>query len=287
MVHNEISKVGLMKHGMKQRIVGVIPARMESTRLPRKPLVSLRGHPLIAWVYGHARKVAELDELLIATDSDEIVEWCRSLRIPAMMTSPAHRSGTDRMLEVVTRQTREGSRGNIYVNIQGDEPFVRPEHFKLLLQPFLAGATANASASANQAGRLARGAAKVSTLKVAIKPEEADDPNVVKVVTDSSDRALYFSRSRIPFTRTDAGETTYYKHLGLYAFSVDVLEEFHHWRHRRLELAEGLEQLRFLENGVPIIVLETRQDTIGVDTRADLAAAEEFILQTALEFPEF
>jgi 3-deoxy-manno-octulosonate cytidylyltransferase (CMP-KDO synthetase) len=268
---------------MKKRIVGVIPARLGSTRLPRKPLQILHGHPLIAWVYGNARRATDFNELLIATDSDEIVEWCRSLRIPALLTSPAHHSGTDRILEVMARQTKDGIHADIYVNIQGDEPFVGPEHIKTLLQPFEV-----APAERSSTSRISDlGSPKVTTLKVAIKPAEAADPNIVKVVTDSRGRALYFSRSRIPHDQDGSGEPRYYKHLGLYAFSVEALEEFHHWPRGALESAEKLEQLRFLENGVAMTVIETPRDTIGVDTPADLEAAEDYIKHMGLEFPEF
>jgi 3-deoxy-manno-octulosonate cytidylyltransferase (CMP-KDO synthetase) len=255
---------------MPRRTVGVIPAHLESSRLPRKPLLQILGHPMIAWVYARARAASKLSELLVATDSDEVLEWCRSLRIPVILTSAAHRSGTERIFEVMARQTKDGTRGDVYVNIQGDEPLVDPGHIELLLQPF------------HDSPRLL-----VSTLKVAMSPGDASDPNKVKVVTDSSGRALYFSRSLIPHSRTIGPTPNYYKHLGFYAYSADALEAFRKAPRGQLETSEGLEQLRFLENGIAVTVLESTVDTIGVDTPDDLAAAEEHLRQAGIPFPEF
>src|ERR1039458_2415989 len=145
------------------RVVGVIPARLESTRLPRKPLRDICGKPMIAWVYQNARQAAGIDHVLVATDSAEIESYCRTHAIPVMLTSPAHHSGTDRVVEVMTREPAE-----IYVNIQGDEPMITSDHLERLLIPF----------------QEAPGT-PVSTLKVAIDPASARDPNNVKVVTDA------------------------------------------------------------------------------------------------------
>lgn len=250
--------------------MGVIPARLESTRLPRKPLLAILGHPMVAWVYGRARAGGELSDLVVATDSDEIVEWCRSLRIPAMMTSPSHRSGTDRILEVMAMHHRLGEQADIYVNIQGDEPAIEAEHIHLLLQAF--------NDDPNT---------EVSTLKVTMTPQDALDPNKVKVVTGRDGRALYFSRSPIPCDRDAQGNIAYYKHLGLYAYSASALEKFRSLRPGPLEQAEKLEQLRFLENRIGITVLETRRDTIGVDTEEDLRAVEAYFREAGIPFPEW
>ncbi len=249
-------------------IVGVIPARLASVRLPRKPLRLICGYPMIAWVYARARAARELSDLLVATDSDEILEWCRSLRIPAAMTSPAHRSGTERILEVVARRVKEGTGADIYVNIQGDEPMVDIEHISLLIQPFLEDSST-----------------QVSTLKVRLEPAEAPAPDRVKVVTDSRGNALYFSRNVLPYHRDAPPDAAYFKHLGFYAYSAAALERYRTLRPGPLEAAEHLEQLRFLENGVSIAVRETTKDTLSVDSEDDLRKVEQLFREAGLTFP--
>jgi len=236
------------------RVLGVIPARLESKRLPSKPLRAICGRPMIAWVYERARQAACLDDLLVATDSGEVEAYCRAQAIPVMMTSRDHPSGTDRVVEVMTREPAE-----LYVNIQGDEPMITPDHLQRLLSPFR-------EAPATQ----------VSTLKVAISAESARDPNNVKVVTDAGGRALYFSRAPIPHDRDGRGRASYFKHLGIYAFRAAALEKFHQLPPSPLEQLEKLEQLRFLENGIAIAVVETPHDTIGVDTEEDLERVEAY-----------
>jgi 3-deoxy-manno-octulosonate cytidylyltransferase (CMP-KDO synthetase) len=209
---------------------------------------------MIAWVYANARQAAGIDHVLVATDSAEIESYCRTQAIPVMLTSPAHHSGTDRVVEVMTREPAE-----IYVNIQGDEPMITSDHLERLLIPF----------------QEAPGT-PVSTLKVAIDSASARDPNNVKVVTDARGRALYFSRARIPFDRDGGAPVQYYKHLGVYAFMAAALEQFCCLAPSRLEQNERLEQLRFLENGIAITVVETPVDTIGVDTEEDLRRVEAY-----------
>lgn len=245
------------------KVLGVIPARLESTRLPRKALAPICGHPMIAWVYDGARRAVCLERLLVATDSEEIVTACRERSIPVMMTSSSHRSGTDRAWEVMTREPAE-----IVVNIQGDEPMITPQHIDLLLKPFQ-------EAPETQ----------VSTLKVAIDAANARDPNNVKVVTDPLGRALYFSRAQIPHDRDGTGRVQYFKHLGIYACTAAALDKFHHLPPSPLEQLERLEQLRFLENGIPLVVMETPEDTIGVDTDEDLAKVEDYFRRTGRADP--
>ncbi|MGH9357608.1 MAG: 3-deoxy-manno-octulosonate cytidylyltransferase [Terriglobia bacterium] len=258
----------IMLGSKNKKIIGVIPARISSTRLPRKPLLLIHGHPMIAWVCAHARAATELSELLVATDSDEILEWCRSLNIPVMMTSPAHRSGTERICEVMSRQVREGSAADIYVNIQCDEPLVETAHIKLLVKPFTEDA-----------------ATQVSTLKVRLDRAEAANPHKVKVVVNHRGDALYFSRSPMPHDSGEPAPAAYYKHLGLYAYSRVTLEKYKNLRPGPLEAAERLEQLRFLENGVPVAVRETTKDTIAVDTAEDLERVEQHFTAAGLTFP--
>jgi 3-deoxy-manno-octulosonate cytidylyltransferase (CMP-KDO synthetase) len=214
---------------------------------------------MIAWVYERARQAAVLDDLLVATDAEEIYRYCTESHISALMTSAEHCSGTDRLVEVMGRRPAE-----IYVNIQGDEPMITVEHLDLLLRPFRE-----------------RPGTEVSTLKVAISPEQARPPSNVKVVTDINGRALYFSRAVVPFERDGTGQARYYKHLGLYAYTAAALAKFQTLPASPLEQLEKLEQLRFLESGISIIVMETSQDTIGVDTEEDLQRVEEYFrLQT-------
>ena len=246
------------------KVIGVIPARLESVRLPRKPLRLICGHPMIAWVYHRARQAPSLSKLLIATDSEEIVAYCNQAKIPVVLTSAAHRSGTDRLVEVMRREPAD-----IYINIQGDEPMVTGDHLELLLGPF----------------RESK-ATQVSTLKVGIGAEDARDPNNVKVVTDSGGQALHFSRSQIPHDRDATGQAQYYKHLGIYAYTAAALEKFHGLPPSPLELLEKLEQLRFLENGVPIAVVETSEDTIGVDTEENLQQVEKYFERHGIRLTE-
>ncbi len=243
------------------RVLGVIPARLESVRLPRKPMRPILGHPMIAWVYQGARQSTSLNKLLIATDSEEIAAYCRQTKIPVAMTSREHRSGTDRLVEVMRSEPAE-----IYVNIQGDEPMVTGEHIELLLGPFREDA-----------------ATLVSTLKVAMTAEDARDPNNTKVVTDMRGRALYFSRAAIPHDRDATGAVRYSKHLGIYAYRAEALLKFASLPPSSLEKLERLEQLRFLENGIPIAVVETRDDTIGVDTEENLRAVEEYFRRNGVQ----
>lgn len=233
-------------------VLGVIPARLGSTRLPRKVLREIAGAPMIAHVYRKARQSDLLTDLLVATDSNEVIAVCREHGIPAVMTSADHPSGTDRVSEVSRNRFAD-----IYVNVQGDEPLITPEHIRCLVEPFSS-----------------RPGTQVTTLKIRATPEEVEDPNVVKVVTAADGTALYFSRHPIPCHRDHPGEATYWKHLGLYAYTREALDAFHRLPPSRLEVTEKLEQLRFLEHGIAITVSETALPTIGVDTEEDLLRVE-------------
>jgi 3-deoxy-manno-octulosonate cytidylyltransferase (CMP-KDO synthetase) len=240
---------------MPLRVLGVIPARLASTRLPRKVLRPLAGRPLVAWVYDAARKAPDLADVLVATDADEVVQACRALGIPTILTSPEHPSGTDRVWEVAQARAAD-----VYVNVQGDEPFVTAGHIARLVDPFR-----------REAGT------QVSTLCIRATPDEIDARQVNKVVFGAGGRALYFSKYGIPFDRDGRGAVRY-KHIGLYAYRRPALEAFHRLPPSTLEKTEGLEQLRFLENGIAITVRETTDATIGVDTEEDLRAAEARLL---------
>ena len=233
------------------RILGVIPARLASTRLPRKVLREIAGRPMIQHVYERARQAPSLGDLLVATDAEEVAAACRRLGIQALLTSPDHPSGTDRVWEVA--QSRPA---DVYVNIQGDEPLLRPAHIERLVEPFRT-----------------RRETRVSTLCIRATEEELGQTHVNKVVRDLHGRALYFSKYPIPFDRDGRGAVRY-KHPGFYAYTGAALDAFHRLPPSPLEQAEGLEQLRFLENGIPIVVVETDEPTIGVDTEEDLRAVE-------------
>jgi 3-deoxy-manno-octulosonate cytidylyltransferase (CMP-KDO synthetase) len=247
------------------KVVGIIPARLDSQRLPGKVLLNIGGKAMVEWVYERARQSHLLGKLLVATDNERVQQHCLGKGIPVMLTG-RHNSGTDRLHEVMERTS-----GDIYVNIQGDEPTIRPDHIDLLLRPILA-----------KEG-------EVATLRVAIDSAAANDPNVVKVVTDNRHRALYFSRFPIPFDKDTQGRMQFYKHIGLYGYTRSALDIFYRLPQSPLELSEKLEQLRFLENGIPVIVSETPYDTVGVDTEEDLNRAERFLiddLRLTIEKPE-
>jgi 3-deoxy-manno-octulosonate cytidylyltransferase (CMP-KDO synthetase) len=235
------------------RAIAVIPARLASTRLPRKILREIAGRPMLAWVYEAARRSPELHDVIVATDSDEILDVCRANGWTARMTSAAHRSGTERVHEIARQVTAD-----VYVNVQGDEPLARPEHLASLLAIMHDEAVA------------------VGTLKTPCAAEDIANPNAVKVLTDLAGNALYFSRATIPFDRDQKG-TRYFKHLGFYAYRKTALDRFVALPESELERSERLEQLRFLENGIEIRVAETPFDTVGVDTEDDLRRVDQLL----------
>lgn len=234
---------------MKKLIV--IPARYESTRLPGKPLLEIAGKTLIRLVYERALESRLKDGIIIATDDERIIEAASSFGAEAIMTGSACKSGTDRVCEAI-----RGREGDIIINLQGDEPFVRPDMIDLLF-----------SVMENEDLEMA-------TLCSPMEDDrEYHDPNTVKVVLDRKGFALYFSRAPIPYLRGENSRFLLYKHIGMYGFSRDLLERFVSMQKSRLEEAESLEQLRALENGVRIKVLTTHYDGFGIDTMADLDRA--------------
>ncbi|HEV8182140.1 MAG TPA: 3-deoxy-manno-octulosonate cytidylyltransferase [Candidatus Angelobacter sp.] len=234
--------------------IAIIPARLASTRLPRKVLREIAGQQMITRVYEAARQSPLLQDIIIATDSEEVLQLAQASGWKAQMTSDRHRSGTDRVYEVAQRIAAD-----VYVNIQGDEPLARPEHVDALLRPM-------------QDPKV-----MVSTIKTPCPPQDVDNPNAVKVVTDPNGRAMYFSRSTIPFDRDKTGTVTHFKHLGFYAYRRGALDRFCNLPESKLEAAERLEQLRFLDNGIDIYVAETPFNTVGVDTEEDLKKVEEMV----------
>lgn len=238
-------------------ILGVIPARYGSTRFPGKALARLNGKTLVQCVWERAREAKRLDRLVVATDDGRILETVRGFGGEAVLTPVGLSSGTDRVWEVA-----QGTRAQIVVNVQGDEPLLTPPMIDGLVD-----------------GLRRESEAQMATLRYAMKgPEGYSDPHVVKVVSDQDGWALYFSRSPIPSYRTGDGICVlWYKHIGLYAYRREFLQEFVSWPPSALEKAEGLEQLRALERGVRIKVLDSPQNTQGVDTPEDLKRVERMI----------
>jgi 3-deoxy-manno-octulosonate cytidylyltransferase (CMP-KDO synthetase) len=235
------------------KAIAVIPARLASTRLPRKMLREIASKPLIGVVYEAIRSSPLLADVIVATDSEEIMSVCRAHGWKAQMTSPTHRSGTERVHEISGHEPAD-----VYINVQGDEPMIRPEHIATLLQV------------------MENPAAQVGTVMTPCAEVDVSNPNAVKVVADRTGRALYFSRATIPFDR-DGAHTKYFKHLGLYAYRKATLDRFVTLPESSLEKSERLEQLRFLENGIPIFVGETPYDSVGVDTEEDLQRVIEML----------
>ena len=245
---------------MPVKIVGIIPARYASTRFPGKPLALVAGMPLIRRVVGQCQKAKSLAEVIVATDDLRIAEavknFCR-----VEMTLPTHPSGSDRIAEVVGRCDCDA-----VVNIQGDEPLIEPSVIDLV-----------ATALAN---------CEMTTAATRIQhPAELDNPNVVKVVVNAAGRALYFSRRTIPYLREAASRPVseqlaafaFLKHLGIYGYRRDTLLRLVQFPVSPLEAAEKLEQLRALENGIPIAVVKVDYDSVGVDAPEDVEWVERFL----------
>ncbi len=248
-----------------QKTVAIIPARYASTRFPGKPLALLGGKPVIQWVWENVSAMPELACAVVATDDERIAEAVEGFGGRAVMTASTHRSGTDRCGEVVRKLREEGQTFDVAINVQGDEPFVRQEQLRSLVDCF------------------ADGEVQIATLKTAIhSTAELMSPNNVKVVCDLRGRALYFSRQPIPHVRGVEPEQwmehhPYFKHVGIYAFRTETLEALVRLQQSPLELCESLEQLRWLENGYEIQVKETAVANIGIDTPADMALAEQYL----------
>jgi len=232
---------------VQQEILGVIPARYESSRFPGKPLASIAGKSMLQHVWERARCARTLSRVVIATDDERIFREARRFGAEACMTRGDHPSGSDRVAEVAA-----GARAELIVNIQGDEPLIEPD-----------------AVDAAVKGLLEVEATAMGTLKKRIEdPAEVSNPNVVKVVTDREGNAIYFSRSAIPYVRS--GVAVHYKHVGLYVYRRDFLLGYSSLIRGPLEEAEKLEQLRALENGFKIRVVETGYESLGVDTPEDL-----------------
>ena len=236
---------------------GIIPSRYASSRFPGKPLALICGKPMFQHVYERASLCPDLTHVALATDDTRIFEAAEKAGVPVVMTSPDHASGTDRVLEAA--QKLKVPDDAIVVNIQGDEPALDPAMLTQLTQPFFKNPDA-----------------RVTTLATPIVTNEAQNPNRVKVVLDASGKALYFSRSPIPYPRESA-DVSYLGHIGLYAFRMETLKAFSNMEEGVLEGIEKLEQLRLMENGVDIHVEVTTLHSIGVDHPEDVSLIEKIL----------
>lgn len=239
------------------KTIAIIPARYQSSRFEGKPLALINNKPMIMWVYDSVKNSGLFDEVLVATDDDRIFQTVNIHNGKAIMTSSSLSCGTERCKAVVNLLEQRGETFDIAVNIQGDEPLIRKEQIQKVLEGFQ-----NSQADI------------VTLCKEITDYKDVSDPNVVKVVCSKDSKALYFSRSAIPFDRERQNETLgkgiYFKHIGIYGYKTKVLKEICLLSESLLEKTEKLEQLRWLENGYNIIVNKTDIDSIGVDTPSDL-----------------
>ncbi|MGL5088059.1 MAG: 3-deoxy-manno-octulosonate cytidylyltransferase [Cetobacterium sp.] len=243
------------------KFLGVIPARYESTRLPNKPLKDICGHTMIEWVYKRALK-SNLDKVIVATDSVEVFDEVKSFGGDVILTSKNHLNGTSRIAEVCEKITNY----DVIINIQGDEPLIEGDMINSLIGIF------------KEEEKL-----QMATLKhKLLKKNDIENPNFVKVVTDKKDYAIYFSRSVIPYPRNENWDI-YFKHVGIYGYKREFVLEYSKLESTPLENSESLEQLRVLENGYKIKVLETPYEIIGVDTQAELDKVRKYIIEKGIK----
>ena len=242
---------------MSKKIVAIIPARWGSTRFPGKPLHLIAGKPLIQHVWERCQSARMIDEVIVATDDQRIAEAVLSFGAKVTLTSSKHLSGTDRIAEVAKKL-----KGISHViNVQGDEPLADP-------------------ALINRLAKLMVADKKIGMITAATpfrKEENVENPNAVKVVLDKASNALYFSRNPIPFLRDKKNPVQYYRHQGIYGYSLPFLLEFVKWKPTTLEKMEQLEQLRALENGAKIRVIITKHASIGIDTPEDVKQVEDLL----------
>jgi 3-deoxy-manno-octulosonate cytidylyltransferase (CMP-KDO synthetase) len=236
---------------------GIIPARYNSKRFPGKPLANILGKPMFWHVFNRAKQCKELSEVILATDDDRILKAAEDYNIPAVMTRNDHKSGTDRIIEAAGLINVPDHA--VVINIQGDEPALEPGMLTELLSPFTSPEV------------------QVTTLAKVMETKEAGNTDRVKVVIEKSGKALYFSRAAIPFPRDEKSEI-FYGHIGLYAFRYDTLKQFGMLESSHLETTEKLEQLRMLENGIPIHVIVTDYKSVGVDRPEDIETVTRILL---------
>lgn len=239
------------------RVVGVIPARLGSTRLQEKVLKLIDGKPMIQRVWERAKLAKKLDDLIVAGDDQRILDCIQTAGGKAMLTRADHPNGSSRVAEIASKVNAD-----VFINIQGDEPMISPDVIDQLADCFKDSSVEVATLAVRKTGA-----------------EDYENPNVVKVVCDAAGNALYFSRSPLPYYREKPADFSFLKHLGLYGYHRDFLLKFVTWPAGKLEDFEKLEQLRILERGHKIRVLETGHDSWSVDTAEDLAVVEAKIKQ--------
>lgn len=238
------------------KIIGVIPARYKSSRFPGKPLVEICGRPMIYWVYQQVMKVTEFDEVYVATDDERICAVCETYDMNVIMTSDKHNTGSDRVAEVA-----EKTDGDLYVNVQGDEPVINPEMIREVISIFLEDESVYFG----------------SLKKEITDPDEIRATSTVKVVTDDKGDAMYFSRSVIPSNLKDGKLARVFRHVGIYAYKKDFLLNFASMEQTELELGEGIEPLRAMQKGYKIRLKETTYSSIGVDLPEHVSLVEKII----------
>jgi 3-deoxy-manno-octulosonate cytidylyltransferase (CMP-KDO synthetase) len=240
------------------KVLCVIPSRIGSTRTPRKPLLPIQGKPMIQWVYENASRCKALSKVIVATDSEEIADVIRRIGGDVMMTDPNLATGSDRVAAVAEHFPEM----DVVINLQGDEPFIKPRMLEQLISPFLAGQRP-----------------EMTTLAYPLDMEtKYPEPGFVKVITDLQGNALYFSRSPIPYFRQNV-QAPVYNHMGLYAFRWDFLMTYRTLPQTPLELAEALEQLRVLEHGYKIRVCLTEGKTLEINTPEEYEQAQHFVYE--------
>lgn len=259
-----VSSPGLAPDSEAAGVVAIIPARYHSSRLPGKALADIGGQPMIEHVYRRTAAAASVSSVIVATDDRRILDAVRAFGGVACMTSPDHPSGSDRLAELAANMTCA-----VVVNVQGDEPLIEPAMIDEAVRPLLEDSTV-----------------EMTTLRRRIDdPAELHNPNVTKVVVDRAGYALYFSRAAIPFVRADAPPATAWRHVGLYVYRRCCLLRLARLQPTGLERSECLEQLRALEHGIRILVVETTYDSVGVDTPADLARVRTLVTAAPVPGP--
>ncbi|MES2216899.1 MAG: 3-deoxy-manno-octulosonate cytidylyltransferase [Pseudomonadota bacterium] len=237
----------------------VIPSRIASTRLPRKPLLNIQGKPMIQWVYENASRCKAIAKVVVATDNEEIATIIKNCGGEAIMTDPDLPTGTDRVAAVAA----DFPDMDVIINLQGDEPFIKPRMLEQLLSPYLGGELPD-----------------MTTLAYPLDMDKKYlDAGTVKVITDIHQNAIYFSRAPIPFFRFNHQAAPVYNHMGLYAFRRDFLLTYRYLKPTPLELIESLEQLRVIENGYKIRVCLTEEKTLEINTQEEYEQAQDFEYQ--------